>query len=896
VKLPAVALAAAFAGGIAIGLLPCVAARAGSRELVPGLFVFTTIALFAGAILAARNALWSAAAASLGGWIFLGITGACIAQQPRAADDVISMVDRGRLDLRTPLRWHGHLRDEPAALPWGYGYEVELSGVEFRGEFLPLHGGLRVGFSPPSGADGRLLPGPSVGAGDEITLVTDARQPQVFRDEGAFNRRAYLAGQNIALVATLRAPELLERVAPARRSAGIYIARARRRLRDEVDVLFATRPEVAGVLRAMLLGDRSFVDRAESADFQRAGTFHVLVVAGLHVGAIAYLLFWIGRRLRLSVAWTTALTLTLLLAYVAMVEQRPPVLRAALMASLVALGAVFFRRLDLLNSAAAAALILLIAQPVLLMDASFQLTFATMGCIAGVAAPWLELRVQPYVHALRGWRDVTRDGTFAPRVAQFRIDLRSLLRWGASAFPQRLTKPVENSLAAGIGMSLWLFELLVITVVLQMGMQPLMTSTFHRVTLAAPLVNLLAVPLMGLMVPMGFLTILSGLLFPAMGRILAVGLARLTMSLLATVKYFGVLGHGSYRVPAPPAWLTMFFFAMGILVVVALRLHWRWSKFLGGLSAMGLLLAGTLIAIFPFPPQRHPGQLELTVLDVGQGDSLFLVSPGGKTLLIDGGGAFSGFPGKPENNGIDPGEEAVSPYLWSRGFKHIDYVAVTHGHQDHVGGLTAVLENFSVGTLCLGREIPGSAQERLAALARRRGVTIAHEVQGEKMAWDGAHGEVLWPDSAAGDSAGPAKNNDSIVMRWEFGGRAFLLPGDAEKQVERQILNEAAPEALRADVLKVGHHGSKNSTTEDFLAAVHPRVAVISAGENNPYGHPSPQLLQRLQDAGVRVLRTDRDGAVHIFTDGKSLQISCFVACPEPQTPSTPGQAPPPQH
>jgi len=116
-------------------------------------------------------------------------------------------------------------------------------------------------------------------------------------------------------------------------------------------------------------------------------------------------------------------------------------------------------------------------------------------------------------------------------------------------------------------------------------------------------------------------------------------------------------------------------------------------------------------------------------------------------------------------------------------------------------------------------------------------------------------------------------------MRWGLGEHAFMLPGDAEKQVERQLLTEIPIDNLRADVLKVGHHGSKNSTTEEFLEAVHPRVAVISAGENNPYGHPSPELLERLEHAGVRILRTDRDGAVHILTDGKQLEISCFVAC-----------------
>jgi competence protein ComEC len=190
------------------------------------------------------------------------------------------------------------------------------------------------------------------------------------------------------------------------------------------------------------------------------------------------------------------------------------------------------------------------------------------------------------------------------------------------------------------------------------------------------------------------------------------------------------------------------------------------------------------------------------------------------------------------HSGIDPGEEAVSPYLWSRGFQKLDVVALTHAHQDHLGGLTAILESFRIGKLWVGREVSFPALAKLEKLARERKIPIEHELRGKAFSWDGVEGEILWPENSRDEIALLAKNDDSLVIQLHYGNRSVLLPGDAEKQAERAILAENPADALRADVLKIGHHGSKNSTTPDFLAAVQPRVGIISAGENNSYGHP----------------------------------------------------------
>jgi competence protein ComEC len=415
------------------------------------------------------------------------------------------------------------------------------------------------------------------------------------------------------------------------------------------------------------------------------------------------------------------------------------------MAAIVVLGGFFYRRLDVLNSAAIAALLLLIARPLSLRDSSFQLTFLAIGCIAGLAAPWLERNVQPYAKALRGWRDVTRDAAHEPRAAQFRIDLRSAASWLSARMPARLGIPFENLLAGGIGFTLRAWELLVLTLALQIGMLPLMARDFHRITLAAPFVNLVAVPLTGVVVPLGFVTLGSAILLPGLAKILAVPLALATSLLLHIVDWFARSPKWSYRIPGPHVWVVITFFAVALVLAAVLRIAQPWRKPISSGLTAGLLACSLLIALFPFCPAWSAGKLEMSVLDVGQGDSLFVVSPYGKTLLIDGGGAFGGFRGQ-ASHGIDPGEEAVSPYLWSRGFQKLDVVALTHAHQDHLGGLIAVLENFRVGQLWIGRELSSPALAKVEQLARERSIPIKHEARADSFTLDNVEGKFFWPE------------------------------------------------------------------------------------------------------------------------------------------------------
>ncbi len=873
-KLPALWLAAALAAGIALaGLIP--------YSPLP-LLAIIVVVLAGGFIFAARDALVPAWLFVLAAWTLLGAIAAQLEPLRLPENHITRLLAKSSREklrdaLSEPLRWQGILRSDPVRLPWGVRYEIELEEVEARGKRLSVSGGLRIQsyFDPAEEGAGAELP--AVRAGDRIEALVRARLIRNYGNPGSFDARTYFNRIGVHLTATLRSPELLQRRESPPPTIAHRFARLRGVLLERVDRMFAGEPQPAAVARAMLLGDRSFIDHELAETFQRTSAYHVLVISGLHVAALAMLVWWLATQFRLGQVAATLVTLGVLGFFVAIVEDRPPIERAALMASLFLISRLLFRRAELLNTIAVAALVLLVARPSSLADPSFQLSFLAAGMIGALGLPWVEQTSAPYRRALDHLSDATRDDAHPPRAVQFRLDLRAAAGWLAEKLPRPVAQCAGLLVTLPFRVIFRLWEVLVITAAIQLGMLGPMALYFHRVNPAGPLVNVPASLIAGLTVPVGFLMLGLSAVWPALGTFAHDVLGAMLEALVGVVQRFARWEWASYRIPDPPVWVLAGLLAGIVLLAVAaharlkkenpLPRQWQWA------AALPLAVFTALVATHPFPPELVRGALEVTVLDVGQGDAIFVATPEGRTLLVDAGGIYSMRRGG-YRTGFDVGEQVVSPYLWSRGLKRVDAVALTHAHQDHIDGIHAVLDNFAVGELWVGREVEHPAFQQLLEHAAAYGVPIVRRTRGDAFGWGGTTVMVLWPEESTPAMA--ASNNDSLVLRIEHGRHAFLLGGDIERDVEQELVLREDP--LDADFLKVPHHGSRTSANPEFVTAVTPEIAVLSFGANNPFGHPHAEVLAELSRPGLQVYRTDRDGAVTVLSDGSTLRARAYWA------------------
>lgn len=865
-----------------------------------------------------------------------GATLALIEQvEPRGdgAERVQRLYDTGRIESGAPLEVTGVLLGAPELAPDGFYLSLQVERLRLRLAELSATGALEL-FAPiRDEPTRRAYQALELRRGARLRLLVRLERDEQFRNPGASSLNEWLARRGFDAVGTIKSPLLVERLDDERVLLPlVWLDAWRARLRARFTQLFST--ETAGVLQAALLGNRYGLSRPTAERFRAGGTFHVLVINGLHVSFIGWLALLLLRRVTKRRALQFIVVCALLWLYAVAVGASLSVVRATLMFTLVALAPLVGRRAATLNALGGAALLLLVWRARDLFDPSFQLTFASVFGIVALGWPLLA-RLQ----AVGAWRP-TRQTPRPPACPRWFRLLGELLFWRERRWRAELARTgydyrLFKSRAAG-KLDRWRVQWLVryaasaivISASVQLCLLPLLVIYFHRLTPVALLLNIFVGALMAAL----GLTALAAVLLATFNLKLAhpfIWLSeRLNWLMTHSVDPFTRAHVAAVRLPAYHDQAASIYVCYYLLLVGLLFALARWQPLARertparraqtrALTCAGLTCAALccIIILHPLSAPGPDGRLRIDFLDVGQGDAALVTLPDGTTLLVDAGGRpiinrrrrtsgaqlpadttashDSVLTANDSESAVDDptaeaeatpadfkrdarsiGDAVVSEYLWWRGLDRVDYMLATHAHADHIDGLNDVAENFAVRAAFVART-PQEVEEyaRLTATLRAAQVPVYLLGRGAQLRFGAVTADVLWPPPDSSPSA-PSGNDDSIVLRLRYGARTILLTGDIESHAEAELLR--AQDDLHCDVVKVAHHGSGTSSTESFVAATRPQVAIISVGRTSPFGHPDKNVIARWQANGAQVLVTGWRGTITVSTDGRDLRVETY--------------------
>ena len=626
---------------------------------------------------------------------------------------------------------------------------------------------------------------PSIKYGDSLYIEGEFKQPEEARNYKGYNYKQYLKTKKI--IGTVE----LEKVKILKSSNGSFIHNIQKYIRDTINGTLTD--EEGNLLLAILLGDKDKLSEDIQESFKTSNLSHMLAVSGAHVSYIILGLTYVLQNSIIGKKNGKIVCIIFLLAFMAITNFTPSVTRACIMAILTLFSSIIYRKSDVYTNISVAALITLIFNPYSLLDLGFQLSYG---------------------------------GTI-----------------GIIIFIKRIQEKKSNSKVIN-----YIKQMALVSIYANIIIIPIMMYHFNTVSFTFIISNIMASPILGIIVITGFLFIITSITVKPLTRLIAIFIKPILSILIKISQICSKLPFSNILVVTPYMFNVISYYAI-ILYCIKSKKNNKCKIIICLLIV--LILINFIIYIFP-------QKLRIFFIDVGQGDSTLIITPDKKTVLIDGGGSDS----------FDVGEKVLLPYLLDRRILKIDYVLISHFDTDHCGGILTIMEKVKVKNIIISEQAEHSENyERFKKLMIHKKIRLIEVKKGDKIKI-GRYSEfkILFPTSRL-LSENPL-NNNSIVTQFNYNNFKMLFTGDIEKLAEQQILKTEKAE-IRADILKVAHHGSKTSSIPEFIKAVRPRIALIGVGKNNTFGHPNQQTIKNLENIKCRIYRTDLQGEIIIKIDQK---------------------------
>jgi competence protein ComEC len=670
--------------------------------------------------------------------------------------------------------------------------------------------------------------------GDRLRFLCRLYSPHGFHNPGGFSYERHLAFERIHTIGFLSYGNLCIKIGEGYKNPILLqIENWRDHIRDFLEE--KVEPPCSNIFKALVLGEQGDIPGEVKEYFVLTGTAHLLAISGDQFGIVAVLSFslliWILKRsefLLLSISvrkWAAGLTIPCVILYAFIAGGGTSVIRAAIMVVTFLLSILFNRERNLLHTLALAAFIILLFSPPSLFDVSFQLSFLAVLSILYMVPRILE--------------GLKKEGPSLPLKTTWKMTI-----W----------KYIKISL--------------LVTAVATFGTAPFVALHFNRISPIGLVTNLFIIPWVGfVIVPLSIVaSVLSFFLSPIAALLININ-SFITLILLRVLAFLASFRFASFFVSTPTALEIALFY-----VLLFLTVHLKKKK-----VARYMFVGFCVILVLDFAfwnlKPRFQKKLILTFIDVGQGDSILIEFPKGEKMLIDGGGLHE--------DHFDIGKNVIAPFLWSKKIRRIDYLVLTHPDPDHLKGLNFIVSHFSIGQfwesgLRSDSEFYSGLEETLLkkkvdkfSLTEKTPLKV---IDGVQISFFNPPEKV---ESYRIGRMTSFFNNHSLVMKLQFKNIKVLLAGDIEKEVEYRLMREGY--SLRADLLKIPHHGSSSSSTPYFLQRVNPNYAILSVGERNIGRLPHPGVVKRYEEIGTKIFRTDKHGAITVITDGDKIEVSPFV-------------------